>query len=270
MTYNQSAPSEDLLPFIKSFWMVDGGEDRTQRIEKIVPDGFPEIIFHYGEPYKINISGQWELQAKDLVAGQISRFFNLRNTGRIGMFAIKFQPWALHRLFGLKMETLTDQVIPLPKDLKHQLADIETIAISSAAFETKMLGVEEYFRKQISSADLQEVSTAQRAAEEILKHHGNINLKEMRETLNVSERTLQRTFKSQIGASTKFYSRIIRLSNVFKMVSEEKVDWAKVIFDAGFYDQPHFIRNFKEFTGEEPSKYGFHKENMANLFLRDK
>ena len=45
-------------------------------------------------------------------------------------------------------------------------------------------------------------------------------------------------------------------------------DWSDVSFLAGYYDQSHFIKNFKEFTGENPSDYGFNDINMANFFLK--
>jgi AraC-like DNA-binding protein len=44
--------------------------------------------------------------------------------------------------------------------------------------------------------------------------------------------------------------------------------WVDVALNSGYFDQSHFIRNFKAFTGESPAQYGFDKKNLANFFLR--
>ncbi len=269
MQYQQQAPTDDLLDWVESFWMVDSEGDTEIIIDKIVPDGYPEMIFHYGDAYEINITGHWERQALNLLAGQISQFFHLRNSGRIGMFAIKFKPWAPFALFGAEMDKLIDRVIPIPENWQEHLGPIRDIAISSLSFAEKQAGIENWLRAKMITLEDHKMSIARAATQAIISAKGNINLKSLPKMLNTSERSLQRQFKQQIGLSPKFYSRIIRLSHVFQSVTRsEEVDWAKIVYEAGFYDQSHFIKNFKEFTGEEPSSYGFDQKNMANLFLR--
>ena len=83
----------------------------------------------------------------------------------------------------------------------------------------------------------------------------------------VSERQLERLFKKYIGLSPKYYARIIRFNYIFKLIHLKNTSWAEVVYQSGFYDQSHFIRNFKAFTGEDPSSYYFEEKNMANFFL---
>ena len=88
MIYNQKEPIDKLSGVIKRFWMVDSENGVTIQRQKIIPDGYPEMIFHYRDPYKIKIKDHWELQAKYLIAGQIRNFFYLENTAKAGIFAI--------------------------------------------------------------------------------------------------------------------------------------------------------------------------------------
>ena len=53
----------------------------------------------------------------------------------------------------------------------------------------------------------------------------------------------------------------------FDQIKQGKEPWLDITYDSGYYDQAHFIKNFKEFTGESPSAYGFEEKNMANFFL---
>ena len=264
MIYRLQPSRKELSHIIKSFWMIDSQEDAEIRKEKIIPDGYPEMIFHYGDPYRINISGDWELQAKELVAGQIRNHFFLENTGTSQMFAIKFQPWAIKELFGLEMSALVDNVIETPVFLQKEFAEVKTIAVGNLAFEEKVSQIEEWFLHKNYS----DLNVKYKAVQLIHEKNGLIQLSDLVSSTQISERTLERYFKTYVGLSPKFYSRIIRFSSIFKLIQEEPVDWQDVIFKAGYYDQSHFIKNFQEFTGEDPSRYGFSKQNMANLFLK--
>src|SRR5690606_14685290 len=71
MEYSRKDPHPRLSSVVECYWFVTNDDPAVVR-EKIVPDGFPEIIFHYGDPYRINLHGQWETQAKQLLAGQLT------------------------------------------------------------------------------------------------------------------------------------------------------------------------------------------------------
>tara|TARA_R110002073_G_scaffold128999_6_gene275247 strand:- start:7814 stop:8620 length:807 start_codon:yes stop_codon:yes gene_type:complete len=267
MIYKQASPKKELSEIIKSFWLIDGEGDVTIHKEKIIPDGYPELIFHYGDPYKINISGRWELQAKEIIAGQIRNYFFLENTGESKMFAIKFQPWALQELFQLEMSSITDHVIVIPNEMKVLLSSIQEIVAGELDFEKKVAEIEKWFSEFLEDNKIQ-MDEKYKVVESILENKGNIQLSEIQTQFNISERSLERYFKRYVGLSPKFYSRIIRFSHIFQLVQEEAIDWADIVFKAGYYDQSHFIKNFKEFTGEDPSKYGFSSETMANFLLK--
>lgn len=264
MIYDLVKPSEELSDIIQSFWMIDSEGDNHIHQQKIIPDGFPELIFHYGDPYKINISGLWELQSKELIGGQIRNHFFLENTGESKMFAIKFKPWAIRELFELEMSSITDKVIIIPKAIKEKVVEIKEIAISTRSFSEKVAGIEAWFQKM----KISKFHSNYKAVQYIQDKNGLTQLNELTNICNTSERTLERYFKSYIGLSPKFYSRIIRFSSIFELVQEETIDWQDIVYKAGYYDQSHFIKNFKEFTGEDPTRYGFSEQNMANLFLK--
>lgn len=267
MIYQLEEPSSKLKTIIKSFWHIDSQGDPSSSIQKIIPDGFPELIFHYQSPYKANISGSWFLQDKYLVAGQIRNHFYIENTGSVGMFGIKLQPWTLKLLFNLDMSTITDKVIAISKFSSLKLETINSVAIDNISFNAKVQAIENWFISQLNSKAIKP-SNGQKAAQYIIDSKGEISIQKIIEDVGVSERSLERYFKSHIGVSPKFYSRIIRFSNIFNLVQVADFNWSDVTYLAGFYDQSHFIKNFKEFTGEEPSTYGFTEENMANFFLK--
>ncbi len=107
-----------------------------------------------------------------------------------------------------------------------------------------------------------------RAIHSIFSTNGMISVSELCGVSGMSERQLQRTFKKYIGLPPKLYARIIRFSRIFHVVQQKKLNGSELGLEAGFYDQSHFIRNFKAFTGEEPSQYFFDQPTLANFFLK--
>jgi hypothetical protein len=83
MKYIRIIPHDSLKHLIECYWIVES-DDTTTKVEKIIPDGFTELIFHYGDPYRKKVNNEWQSQALNLVCGQISSYFYLENTGTSG------------------------------------------------------------------------------------------------------------------------------------------------------------------------------------------
>jgi len=263
MRFEQRQPISSLSQYIKSYWWVDSEGDKTIHQQKIVPDGFPELIFHYGDPYKINISGEWQLQGRLLLAGQIRNHFFLENTGTSGMIGIKMQPTAVYELFGIDMSRLVDRVVTVDEALPSDL--LEMLNGLSESFEESIDFVENFLTDYMESKPTQSTPVKQ-SVQHIIDKKGSVRMDELLKESDIAERQLERKFKTAVGLTPKFYSRIIRFTHIFDHIQNNK-DWTDITFDTGYYDQAHFIKNFREFTGESPAAYGFDEKNMANFFL---
>lgn len=263
MFFKRISPPEDLNDLIECYWVAENN-DPTPTEEKIIPDGFPEIIFHYGDPYLIQLKGQWDVQSKTLFAGQITGHFYLKNSGISGVLGIKLRPTAPTRLYGLPAEKYTDKVVDLAK--VHQLTndflnDLDVLQ----GYGEMVSRLNHYFRNLPLIAGERSID---KAVEMIFKSNGIISINELCSSVYVSERQLERLFKQYVGLSPKFYCRIVRFNYIFQCIQKDDFTWIDIVHRAGFYDQSHFIRNFRNFTGEEPSSYLFEKNTLANFFLK--
>lgn len=266
MFFKRIEPSSELKDFIDCYWVVESDNSAPIK-QKIIPDGFPELIFHYGDPYRININKEWQLQSKGLVAGQIKKHFYLENTGRSGVFGIKLKPAALNHLFGLTMNELADKVIGIEELNQSDLYQLNFAIISCSTYQ-EMLVVAEKELKTISKSIRTKDETIDDIVESISNTNGTVTISEIQKKFFITERQLQRKFQKYIGLSPKFYSRIIRFNHIFQLLKEKRLSWLEITHLSGYFDQSHFIRDFKAFTGEEPSNYFFDAPDMANFFLK--
>lgn len=268
MIFKRLAPDPGLEHLIECYWIVES-QDPTPQQQKIIPDGFPEIIFHYGDPYRINLGTAWELQSASLLGGQLRNYFYLENTGVSGIVGIKLKPTAVTHLFNISMDELTDKVVDLPLVTGHSFQPIAAAIRPGIDHDTIIRFINDHV-KQLAEKASYHANHADRAVTQIIEKKGMITVAELIGTLGTSERNLERIFKKYIGLSPKFYTRIIRFNTIFQLIQEGDPRWTSIAFDSGFYDQSHFIRNFKAFTGEDPTRYFFDEQNMANFFLKKK
>ncbi|MEI9919011.1 MAG: helix-turn-helix domain-containing protein [Bacteroidota bacterium] len=248
MEFRRIEPTGLAARAVDCYWIVK--DDNSTRVkQKIIPDGYAEIIFHFGSPYRINLDGNWKEQGRRLLAGQITKHFFLENTGVVDIMGIKLKPTAPAHLFGIAMKDVVDKVIGLDKKIK---IDVDN--------------VDQCFNELCK--DYPADHPADKAVEFIFSKKGMVTVASICKEVSVSERYLQQLFRKYVGVSPKFFARVVRFSYIFQLIKDKDPDWAQVVYEAGYYDQSHFIRNFKAFTGEDPSEYIFAEKNLANFFMK--
>jgi AraC-like DNA-binding protein len=268
MFFERILPSKNLERFIAFYWIVRD-ENPTPQLQKIIPDGYTEIIFHLGDSFRINIHGKWEVQSQSLVAGQIKKHFYLQNCGYTNIVAIKLKPAALTQLFGTEMDKLTDKVVPLEELNIAFLNELAAYLHALGAVENKVDFINQQFAALLRTVPA-EKATIENVIDNIMETKGITSVDDLGKANFLNERQLQRLFKRYIGLSPKYYSRVIRFSAIFQAIKDRDRSWTELAYETGYYDQSHFIRNFKTFTGEDPSHYLFDDPTLANFFLSGK
>ena len=265
MSFERILPTKELSSYIECFWIVDDLDSRAT-IQKIVPDGFPEMIFHFGDPYLIKLSSRWMKQSSSLLAGQITKHFFLKNTGPSKILGIKFRPAAIGLLFDIDMHSLTNRVVSFRALQLNHLNEIEKLINKAHSHKERIHSITEYLSTNLHVADDRSINNA---VNQILSSNGTMSIRNICTETGCSERQLERLFKRYVGLSPKLYSRIIRFTYIFQHVQPQaKVNGSELGLASGYYDQSHFIRNFKAFTGEDPSQYFFEEPTLANFFLK--
>jgi AraC-like DNA-binding protein len=258
MNYSHFIPAQNLQNVIECFWTVTGDDTEQQ---KIIPDGFPEIIFHLGDPYElIDENGIAACQEKILISGQICRPIMLRPTGISDVLGIKFKPAGVWKLLNIEMSSLRDRVLPLTFEPITEI--YQTLSRLTAIGRISV--VEEFLAERNHQPQSDELT---KIIESIDNAKGNISIDTLCSSHNLPSRTLQRMFQQQVGLTAKQYSRIVRFRYVYSLLQKPLLTKNDSLFLSGYFDQPHFNREFREFTHETPAKW-FSKTNaFSNLFM---
>jgi AraC-like DNA-binding protein len=111
-----------------------------------------------------------------------------------------------------------------------------------------------YFISVLSNAEIDRDSRLYEVLNIIYKNYGVINIEKDLNT-GISTRQLRRLFEYYIGDSAKTFSKVVRFQNILKAKpSTQSLRLNKLFYDAGYFDQSHFIKEFKNFYGVTPGK----------------
>lgn len=186
------------------------------------------------------------------VAGVGRSRFGYELSGRGRVFGVKFRPGGFHPFLGRSVAELTERTVPLWWPGADRLA----AALTGAGDLTAMAGVaREYLRDRRPEAD--PVVARVGAIVHTMLHDRTIStVEEVTSRFGIRARTLQRMFRRYVGVSPKWVLGRYRLHEAAARIADGPGgNWAEVAVELGYFDQPHFIRDFTRAVGQTPSAY---------------
>lgn len=242
---------------MKCYWSLDSnGKPVPGSREKIFPDGCIELLFNFGDVFrKYGDEDHTEIQPRSFVHGQIRKFIEVQPTGHIGIFAVRFHPSGLQPFLAFGADELTEQNIEV-RDIWGKDGDILVDRILNAVTDVERIRVLENFLLSRLEETTHTQARIDYCVHTIVQSAGMVTVDQLAEETGIGRRYLERGFMARVGLSPKVLSRIIRFQNVLQMIERKQFSTMTLLaYEGGFYDQAHFIRDFREFTGMSPKAY---------------
>lgn len=273
MIYRSFIPSPALQKMVKCIWVLeDDTISPANDFEKILPDGSPELLFHYGDLFLKKENGTAALQQRSFLFGQLTSFIELKPTGKIGVLGIKFHPHGLYQLTGIPQWELNDTAIEMQNIFGKGYHETEEKIDLSFTMQERVRHAENFLLQQVAEQSLKkkkdcaEINHALRVLADPFEKKNNNSIASQ---LFISKRELERRFATIVGLSPTQYAKIIRFQYIFQ-VKEKMQSLTALAHAAGYYDQSHFIRDFKAIAGINPASFFKKEARLTETFIEKK
>lgn len=242
-------PCDALKPYIERFVI---SEAEAESVYKVLPGTGVVIGFQFkGKLYQVD-NGTSVALSRSGVTGLSDSYRLFKNSKGIGTVLVYFKDGGASYFFREPIHELFRSSVSLDNfTLRAELLLLEE-ELSEASDNAGKVQVVEQFLLCRMRPDKPDMLVMQ-ALNLIYERNGNIRITELSERLNISQSPLEKRFRKVVGASPKKFASIVRLKCILKNGFNSSL--TGIGLDAGFYDQSHFIKEFKRFTGDTPENY---------------
>jgi AraC-like DNA-binding protein len=269
LKYETYQPCNELSHLIDLIEVVEVPEKYTPLKIRFLPDERNYLIFNYGCPFHYKLCGL-EKQYKNrlFISGITSHFAIGSISGFSGFIAFRFTPCGFKRVISKKASLIANKLVKIEDVIDYQIDNIEEDLLSNNCNIWRIRTIENLILKwpvKPSNACDEKFS---RILEALLILHGKIKIHKLAEQFQLSYTYLERLFKEYLGISPKMYCKLLNLKHILEVgKAYQGKRFTELTYSNGYFDQSHFIKDFKRFTGLNPRKHLKAKKFFGSSFI---
>lgn len=243
VNYQEFLPNQKLQPFIYCYWQLKTIEKLAEPFNyRVVADGCIDIFFELDNP------------AENYVMGFCKKYTEFALESEFNYIGIRFLPTMFPQLFGVDASTISNKALQLADVVPTAASFIHSNFTKDNDIKSIISLLDTFLTAQLSNVHFKDDSRLYKAISLIMNNYGVIDIETEIDT-GISHRQLRRLFDFYIGDSMKTFSKVVRFQNILRAKpSTQSLKRNKLFFDSGYFDQSHFIKDFKHFYGVTPSK----------------
>jgi AraC-like DNA-binding protein len=253
--YVSMEPRSPLNGLIYDLYYLDGSPPYSRLILPAAPS--PLIIVNLGAPFLIRAGTRAEtMEHVDGCAVTVpTRAWEFSYPNPTRTVGVHFRPWGLAPFLPMPTSDLCDRPATLEQIWSRQAVAELRYRLTLAETPHKMLkSLEDELMRQLRVIDglelVRQVSTA------LAETGGRMPINDINAAARASSTYLAKRFKAVVGVTPKRLARSCRFtSTVLAIDVAASIEWSRIAADAGYFDQAHFVREFREFTGLTPTRY---------------
>jgi len=266
MKYFEVKPSSILRNYIKCFWYLE--KDYSSNYlssEVILPDGCVDFVFQaQGSKLYLQTDGRSIYLADNFLIGLQKDPIRLFSKGKSITYGIRFFAYGVYPFLKIPLNKLQKSTFDLDDLFGNELSKI-TEKVKNLPIQQVFEEFEKFLFSRLSTFK-KDIQSVEAATQVLFQTRGFADIARLAIDLNLSTRSLERKFDETVGLSPKSLARVIRFDHIKnELILKPQTPLTALSFRFGYFDQAHFIHDFKQFSGEIPSIF---KQEVLNQHIR--
>jgi len=233
----------------------------------MVPGIMETISFNLNPQPQVSFIANQKVEMKDgNVLGQYPRSFEVSLEGHVNIIGVHLKPAAIHQLFNMPGRLFTHTAISLTDVLGDEVTSVCKELQELRSLEQVIARIEKFLTGLLLQSKATVNTTFLNSLSLIEQSRGKKSIKEIALATKTSERTLQKIFLENVGLTPKEFSRVYRFSQVIRSMGDNTFSWQYAVHHLGYYDQAHFLNDFRRVSGLNPSQFFAEHASMNKFF----
>jgi AraC-like DNA-binding protein len=258
MLYRRYTPEPPLAALVDCIWYSEGLEGMHAR-ERLLPNGESGIVFDLREEpvliYDAQEIGKFVKYAPAIFCGARTDCFVIETSQQERVIGIQFRPGGAFPFLKMPAGEVANDTYSLDDIWPGKAARIRDALINAPDVAAMFSLLEQFLLAQLQgSARLHPAVSF--AVSHLIKPTSNPRIRDLADRVGLSSRRFIELFRDQTGLTPKSFQRVRRFQQVLRSLrASPGENWAGVAYRCGYYDQAHFIHDFRLFSGMTPGEY---------------
>ena len=266
-------PHPLLKSYIEKMWLFESaGKMPVDDLKLVVPNGNIKLSVAFRNGIVAAMNGQLFTSKEQNISltglTDVPVILDVEKDIATGTIVVEFSPLGAYRFFPISLSDIKNQIHPLTdilgtvaKKLEQRISNVESVG-------GKLALLQQFLLKQFMQQA--EDSIFEYCIAKITSSKGKITIRELEKKTGYSSRWLNMKFKDKLGISPKNLSTIIRFNQYYNAVANnDEQSFMQNAFYDYYYDQSHFLKEFKRFTGLSHSGFENTTNDFGKLFYKE-
>ena len=257
MEFQYFLPSEILKSYIKHYYIFESDSD-IEFQDTVFPSGEMEMIFNLGNGiWESLIDEQFHKTPKIELWGQITKPLAIKSKGKHTMLGIRFYTHSAAYFFNDEVGIFNDQILDLEDVIGKPITTLHLQLLETSDIKKRIELIETFLIKKLTTNDnrSQKIQKVANILSSLIKNPLENDINVIAAKYGMTPRYLHKLVFKHTGLAPKSYNKIMRFQRSLKLMTNNDSLLTSVAYDSGYFDQSHFIRDFKTFTGTTPTNF---------------
>lgn len=267
MIFKHHIPAPPLSDFVAMIWYFEGSAMAHTK-ERVLPNGGMELLINLHEDlirsYDNHDPDRYETLSGSILAGTRSEYTIIDTACQSSILGVAFKPGGAFPFFGLPMSEVHGIDLSLDDLWGSHAVDLREQLLAAPTLEARFTIIERALLAR-ASRSLERHPAVEYTLRQLDMVPQSRSLAAITDEIGLSQRRFIQLFREEVGMPPKLYYRIRRFQEgLGRIASGGDLTWIDLALSCGYYDQAHFIHDFRAFSGINPSTYRAQRGHHQN------